>query len=65
MPNPKDRPNASQPPQWAVDQASEEVGAGPEASATIERASQIVREADALQAERHDEYDDPDEGGEG
>jgi hypothetical protein len=30
-----------------------------------ERATEIARERQELEDERHDEYDDPDEGGEG
>jgi len=65
MPSTNDSSNGPQPPQWAVDQANEEADAGEDASATMKRATRIAGEAEELQAERHDQYDDPDEGGEG
>jgi len=48
-----------------VAQARDEAEDGETRSTTIERARQLEREADQLEDERHDEYDDADEGGEG
>jgi hypothetical protein len=65
MPNAKDEPSGPRPPKWALHQAGEEADVGEDASATMQRAQRIAHDAEALQAERHDEYDDPDAGGEG
>lgn len=53
------------PPGWALDQAATELYDVEDRSAIVERAREIVREAQQLRDERHDEYDDPDQGGEG
>jgi hypothetical protein len=60
-----DQPNVPPPPPWAVAQARDEAESGEHRSTTAERARQLQREAGQLEQERHDEYDDPDEGGEG
>jgi len=60
-----DPPSVSPPRPWAVAQARDEAEDGETRSTTIERARQLEREADQLEDERHDEYDDADEGGEG
>jgi hypothetical protein len=59
-----DPPNPPEPPDWALDQATHELYDVDDRSAIVERAKQIVREAQQLRDERHDEYDDPDQGGE-
>ena len=51
-----------EPPGWALDQAAEEVDEGESIAA---RAWELVREKQQRDDERHDEYDDPDQGGEG
>lgn len=48
------------PPDWAVQQATDELGDVDPAE--IERRARKI--ARRLHRERHDEYDDPDEGGE-
>ena len=54
-----------QPPDWAVAQAVNELYDVPDPDAITQRAWELVREAQDREAERHDEYDDPDRGGEG
>jgi hypothetical protein len=53
------------PPAWALDQAAKELYDVEDRSVIVERAWEIAREAQQLEDERHDEYDDPDQGGEG
>ena len=65
MPDRNDQPIRSAPPPWAVAQASDEAEDGESHASTIDHARQLQREAQQLDEERHDEYDDPDEGGEG
>ena len=65
MPNGKDSPDVQPPPGWAVDKASAELYDVADPAAVVERAWALVDEAQQLEDERHDEYDDPDEGGEG
>ncbi len=61
-PAPKELSHAERPPEWAVDEATDELYAANDPHAVINRAWELVRERDE---ERHDEYDDPDQGGEG
>jgi hypothetical protein len=49
-----------QPPDWALEQASEELYDESKPQAIADRARDIAREVRA----RHDEFDDSDEGGE-
>ena len=56
------RPTPPEPPRWALDQAAQEVDAGESVAA---RAWELVRARQQRHDERHDEYDDPDQGGEG
>jgi hypothetical protein len=49
---------------WAVGQATAELYDVDDPDVIIERARELVREAELLEEERHDEYDDPDQGGE-
>jgi hypothetical protein len=62
VPSPIPRPTPSEPPEWALDQAAQEVDEGESIAA---RAWELVREKRQRYDERHDEYDDPDQGGEG
>jgi hypothetical protein len=64
MPTPNESPNLQKPPGWAVDQATDELDDVEDRAATAARAWQIVRDAEEQVDERHDEYDDPDQGGE-
>ena len=54
-----------EPPQWAVDRAAADLYDVDDPRVIAERAWELVRESEQLEAERHDEYDDPDQGGEG
>ena len=51
-----------QPPSWAVDEARDELSEVEDPQVVVERAREISEERED---ERHDEYDDPDQGGEG
>ena len=51
-------------PDWALERARGELFDVEDDGAVVTRARQIVREAQQLDEERHDEYDDPDLGGE-
>jgi hypothetical protein len=54
------------PPRWAVRAARAELFDAPKHSELVRaRARELVKERAALERERHDEYDDPDRGGEG
>jgi hypothetical protein len=63
MPTAHDRPDAPPPP-WALQQATDELARGDDPAELTERAWQLVRGAQEREDERHDEYDDPDQGGE-
>jgi hypothetical protein len=64
VPGPAERPNARRPPDWAVERATDELPALADWSIISQRAWQLVRSAKERYDERHDEYDDPDQGGE-
>lgn len=51
-------------PAWALQQATEELYDVKEPEAIAQRAREIARQAQEREDERHDEYDDPDQGGE-
>jgi hypothetical protein len=51
-------------PAWAVQQATEELYSVEDAQMIAQRAREIADEGQAREDERHDQYDDPDEGGE-
>ena len=51
-------------PTWALQLAAEELSDTEDADAIAQRAQEIVREDREREDERHDEYDDPDQGGE-
>ena len=53
-----------QPPEWAVDQATNELYDVDDPALIAEHAWELARAAQERNDERHDEYDDPDEGGE-
>jgi len=54
---------ASTPP-WALQRATEELYDSNDADVIAQRAQEIAREGREREDERHDEYDDPDQGGE-
>jgi hypothetical protein len=53
------------PPSWAVEEATQDLPAGAESSEVTALAWQLAESAAERFNERHDEYDDPDQGGEG
>jgi hypothetical protein len=61
---PDEKPNKRTPPDWAIDRATEELPHPEDLSMLEERGWEILRIADEQYDERHDEYDDPDQGGE-
>ncbi len=64
MPTPDEHPATQHPPDWAIDQASDELYDVKHPRAITERAWELVRDAEERDDERHDEYDDRDQGGE-
>ena len=62
MPTPHE--HADMPPPWALHQAASELARGDDPAELTERAWQLVRSAQEREDEQHDEYDDPDQGGE-
>lgn len=65
MPTHLDPAHPQDPPSWAVDQAANELYDVEDRTVIVERAWEIARDAQQLEDEQHDEYDDPDQGGEG
>jgi hypothetical protein len=65
MPHPDEVPPSAPTPPWAVQLATEELYDVDDAEVISRRAGDIAREAREREDERHNEYDDPDEGGEG
>ncbi len=61
---PGEPPDAQPPPQWAADQAASELYDVDDPVVIADRARQLARAAQEREDERHDEYDDPDQGGE-
>lgn len=59
-----DLPEPLQPPGWALAQARDELYDVDDVPTIEERAWDLARAADDREGERHDEYDDPDQGGE-
>ena len=53
-----------QPPDWAMGQATDELYGEPSSETVTQRAQEIARASEERTSERHDEYDDPDQGGE-
>ncbi len=64
MPHPDEASSSPPTPAWALQQAREDLYDVDDPAALSERAEQIAGEARERHDERHDEYDDPDEGGE-
>lgn len=64
MPDPDEGAPTASIPTWAVEQAREELYDVRDPVVIEERATEILREHQQREDERHDEYDDPDEGGE-
>ncbi len=64
MSHPDEDSSASPTPTWALQQATEELYDIEDADAIARRAREIAREGREREDNRHDEYDDPDQGGE-
>ena len=64
MSYPDERSPTASTPRWALERAAEELYDTKDPELIAERARQIAREGRELDDERHDEYDDPDQGGE-
>jgi len=62
MQTPIPGPSSPEPPRWALEQAIQEVDEG---ESIADRAWDLVRAKQQRSDESHDEYDDPDRGGEG
>ena len=65
MPHPGEVPSSAPTPPWAVQLATEELYEVDDAEVISRRASEIASQAREREDERHNEYDDPDKGGEG
>jgi hypothetical protein len=64
MPIPNEHSDVYQPPGWAVDQATADLYDVKDPHVIATRARELARQAEEREDERHDEYDDPDQGGE-
>jgi hypothetical protein len=64
MPDPDEGAAPGPIPAWALEHAREELYDVRDPAVIEERAREIARERQDHEDERHDEYDDPDEGGE-
>ena len=64
MSHPDEGPSTASIPTWALLRAAEELYDTQDAQAITQRAREIALEDREREDERHDEYDDADEGGE-
>lgn len=64
VPRPDSPPASDQLPDWALERARSDLFDVDNDQAVHARAWEIVRDVQQLDDERHDEYDDPDSGGE-
>ena len=64
MPHPDEDASPAPTPPWALQQAAEELFDVEDTEVIRQRAAEIARQRQQREDERHDEYDDPDEGGE-
>jgi hypothetical protein len=64
MPTPAHHPTAEVPPEWAINQAKSDLYDMDDPVMITEHAWELARAAEEREDERHDEYDDPDQGGE-
>ena len=65
MSHPDEGSSTASTPAWALQRATEELYDVTDAEVIAQRAREIARERRERDDERHDEYDDPDQGGEG
>ncbi|WP_133241134.1 hypothetical protein [Nocardioides gansuensis] len=64
MSQPDEGSSTASPPTWALRRATEELYDVEDPEVIAQRAREIAREGREREDERHDEYDDPDQGGE-
>jgi hypothetical protein len=64
VPSPGQPADTHHPPEWAVDQAADDLYDVHDPAVIAEYARELARAAQERADERHDEYDDPDRGGE-
>ena len=64
MSHPDEGSSVAPAPMWALQQATEELYDVEDAEVIAQRAREIARESREREDERHDAYDDPDQGGE-
>jgi hypothetical protein len=64
VPDPGRPSDPRRPPEWAVDQAANELYDVVDPAVIEEYARELACAAQEREDERHDEYDDPDQGGE-
>ncbi|HEX2893293.1 MAG TPA: hypothetical protein VHO29_04740 [Marmoricola sp.] len=64
MPRPETPRGRDALPDWALERARSDLFDVDDDDAVLLRAGEILREAQQIDEERHDEYDDPDSGGE-
>jgi hypothetical protein len=64
MPHPDDVTPVPPVPPWALQQAHDELQDVDDPEVISQRAEEIARGAQEREDERHDEFDDPDQGGE-
>lgn len=64
MPVPEESQSGRQPADWALERATDELYDEGDPTVIVARAWELMRAAQDLEDERHDEYDDPDQGGE-
>ena len=64
MSHPDEGSSTSSTPIWALQRAAEELYDTKDADVIAQRAREIAREGREREDERHDEYDDQDQGGE-
>lgn len=64
MPEPHPGSSPAPVPPWALQQATEDLYDVRDPEAIAQRAREIACQAQEREDERHDEYDDPDQGGE-
>lgn len=64
MSHPDEGSSTASPPTWARRRAAEELYDVEDPEVIARRAREIAREGREREDERHDEYDDPDQGGE-
>lgn len=65
MAAPEEPESGQEPAAWALERATDELYDEGDPAVVVARAWELMRAEQDLEDERHDEYDDPDQGGEG